>query len=221
MPKDGWFGTTDSKAIGVRPQGGEYLSEHAVHFWRGSRDTVVERNRILNSARGIGFGLDNQGRTYSDDPCPDFSSAGHFGGVIRNNFISASDSRLFASGNGFDTGIALWSACGATVLHNTVAATDAPFSSIEWRFDETTATVANNLLTHAMRDRGGSAVLDGNLESATNAMFVDLAGGDLHLVDSAATAIDQATAGHESDAADDIDGDARTGAPDIGADEFL
>src|SRR5262249_41468920 len=33
------------------------LSEHGVHFWTGSRDTIVERNRIFNCARGVGFGL--------------------------------------------------------------------------------------------------------------------------------------------------------------------
>ena len=54
------------------------LSEHGVHFWTGSRDTIVERNRILNSARGIGFGLGettssstDDWRTYPDAPCGD------------------------------------------------------------------------------------------------------------------------------------------------------
>ena len=33
------------------------LSEHAVHFWVTSRDTLVERNLLRNNARGVGFGL--------------------------------------------------------------------------------------------------------------------------------------------------------------------
>lgn len=37
--------------------GGEGLAEHAVHFWKGSRGTLVERNTVINCARGTGFGL--------------------------------------------------------------------------------------------------------------------------------------------------------------------
>ena len=47
----------------------EGLAEHAVHFWDGSRDTVVERNVLKNNARGVGFGMMDKGstRTYPDD----------------------------------------------------------------------------------------------------------------------------------------------------------
>jgi hypothetical protein len=33
------------------------LSEHAIHAWTGSRDTLVERNPLVNNARGVEFGL--------------------------------------------------------------------------------------------------------------------------------------------------------------------
>ncbi|MCP4417341.1 MAG: hypothetical protein GY805_12020, partial [Chloroflexi bacterium] len=69
------------------------LSEHAVHLWRGCRDTLVERNVLNNNARGIGFGLVTSGvaRTYSDNPCPAASGGyvDHYGGIIRNNFVFA------------------------------------------------------------------------------------------------------------------------------------
>ena len=85
------------------------LSDHAIHAWTGSRDTVVDRNVVINSARGIGLGLNTgvPGRTYSDSPCGGSTDVGHYGGAITNNFVAASDSRLFASGYGFDTGIGL------------------------------------------------------------------------------------------------------------------
>lgn len=201
------------------------LSEHAIHFWVSSRDTLVERNVLFNNARGVGFGLAEARdgvRTYPDNPCPSAGDAyvDHYGGIVRNNFVFANDSALFASEDGFDSGISLWQACGARVLHNTVASTRSPFSSIEWRFAATNVEIINNLVTHNLMDRGGTASLSGNLQNQPLNLFVDGAGGDLHLVDSATAAIDQVAA--PSDCLDDIDGTTRpVGArSDIGADEF-
>jgi len=144
--------------------GQEYLSEHGVHFWTGSRDTLVERNRIVNNVRGIGFGLGQGGRTYSDAPCGGINTACHYGGVIRNNFIVASDPDLFASANGVQEGISLWSACDATVLHNSIVFTQDANGAIEWRFDETSGVIANNLATDRLWDRGVTMTVDSNLE---------------------------------------------------------
>lgn len=200
------------------------LSEHGIHLWRGCRDTLVERNVLTNNARGIGFGLATSGdaRTYPDNPCPGAGGGyvGHYGGIIRNNFVFAAQVGLFSSEYGFDCGICLWQACGAQALNNTVVSTQAPFSSIEWRFDNTDVAIKNNLVSHTLRDRGGTAVLDSNLENAPLSLFVDGANGDLHLADTAVTAIDQAVS--LAEVMDDIDGDGRYSgaAPDIGADEF-
>jgi hypothetical protein len=201
------------------------LSEHGVHMWVSCRDTLVERNVLRDNARGIGFGMresDSGKRVYSDNPCPGAGGGyvDHYGGVVRNNFVFASDGGLFSSDSGFDCGICLWQACGARVLHNTVASTQAPFSSIEWRFDHTDVDLINNLVSHNLRDRGGSAYQEGNVTGASLAWFVDGAGGDLHLASTATGAIDQVSA--PPDVSGDIDGDVRPIGPasDVGADEY-
>lgn len=203
------------------------LAEHAVHFWRGGRDTLVEGNQITNSARGIGFGLVNSGtaRTYADNACPGNGGGyiGHYGGIIRNNFISASSSGLLNSPDGFDCGICLASSCNARVFHNSIVSTGSLFSGIEMRFTETAGTiVTNNLITHTIRFRdGGSGNLSGNLESASNGLFVDPVNGDLHLLPGTANAINRGVSLTAGEADIDFDGDLRDGSPDIGADEFI
>lgn len=206
---------------------GQGLSEHAVHFWTGSRDTLVDRNTLVDNARGVGFGLQESGtgRTYDDAPCPAaVGYVGHYGGVIRNNFIHAGRADLFASSAGFDCGVCLWQACEVGVFHNTVTSFQPPFSSIEWRFSNTTAEIANNLVTHNLRAReDASANLAGNLTDAPLSLFVSLDNADLHLVPSAGAALDQGVALPIGASDADIDGDPRPvgAARDIGADEYL
>ena len=202
------------------------LSEHGIHCWRGCRDTLVERNVLVDNARGIGFGLatDGTARTYSDDPCPEAAGGyvDHYGGIVRNNFVFASRAELFASSSGFDCGICLWSACRARVVHNSVVSTSAPFSSIEWRFATSAAVdISNNIVTHSLLARDGASATEGvNLHDATLDLFVDGAAGDLHLAPSALEAIDQGLVLAPGLCTDDIDGDPRDSTPDIGADEI-
>jgi len=201
------------------------LSEHAVHFWRGSRDTLVEENVIVDCVRGIGFGLgeSGDGRLYPDDPYPGVGYLGHVDGTIRNNFVGAADPALFASEYGFDAGIALEQARGAAVVHNTVASTAAPFSSIEWRFANTLVLLANNLVTHNLRERDGDpqATLAGNLDWVPAAWFVDVAAGDLHLAANDLPPVNAGVPLAPGLADRDIDGDLRDDAPDAGADEAV
>jgi len=202
------------------------LSEHGIHFWTGSRDTVVERNVLVDNCRGIGFGLgeSGSGRAYSDDPCPDADGhVGHFAGLIRNNFIFQSRQELRSSEYGFDSGISLDQACGTQVLHNTVVATQIPFSSIEWRFANTSAQIINNLVSHNLLPRDvGSAFLEGNVDDAPLSLFVDTGSADLHLAADAGAAIDRGVQLVEGRCDDDIDCDSRPwgGATDVGADEW-
>jgi len=204
------------------PQG---LSEHGIHIWSGGRDTLIERNILLNNARGIGLGLvtSGDGRTYSDNPCPAASGfVDDYGGTIRNNFVVASSSGLFSSDSGFDCGICAWNACNSRILHNSVytANPGKTFSSIEWRFPNTQAVVLNNLVNTPMRPRdGASGALSGNLENAQAGWFINAAGGDLHLSRAAASAINKVAS--PPDVTGDIDTNSRPfgAASDIGADE--
>jgi hypothetical protein len=204
----------------------EGLSEHAIHFWDGSRDTVVERNVLRNNARGIGFGMMDKGgtRKYTDDPCPgEMGYVDHFGGTIRNNFIFTGSKDLFAAKDGADCGICLWQSCQAQVLHNTVYSTDPvhTFSSIEWRFANTRADIKNNLVNIVMKEReGASANVSGNVTDARAAWFVDAKLGDLHLAETATPVIDRAVP--RAGVTDDIDGACRPVGPaaDVGAHEY-
>ena len=200
------------------------LSEHGVHFWNSGRDTLVERNTIVDCARGVGFGLGENGngtsRDYGDDPCPGVAGfIGHYGGTIRNNMIIGADPELFASQSGMDSGVALEQACNTVVVHNTVVSLAQPFVSMEYRFANTHATIGNNLTTHGitMRD-GASADLPGNMTDVGTEHFVDAAAGELHLA-TGSSAVDAGAALGDAAATQDFDGDDRDATPDVGADE--
>lgn len=199
------------------------LSEHAIHFWVTGRDTLVERNVIVDCARGIGFGLGEMGngksREYPDDPCPGASYLGHIDGIIRNNTVWAARPELFASAAGFDSGVALEQACGTQVVHNTVVSLQPPFTAMEYRWANTSAVFKNNLMTHALKERDGAmAELAGNIVDAPVDLVVDANGGDLHLAPGSA-AIDAGVVLAPGLADEDLEGDVRDGSPDVGADE--
>ena len=93
---------------------------------------------------------------------------------------------------------------------------------MEFRFLTTSNGTARNNLADTpihLRD-SATATLSGNLPTATAAMFVNAAAGDLHLRVSATNAIDKAPA--ILTVTNDFDGERRPrgAAPDIGADEF-
>lgn len=200
------------------------LSEHGIHCWKGCREWTIERNVLVDNARGIGLGLGNNtaGRTYPDDPCPGVSNYGAVSGVIRNNMIATTDLQLQSSGAGFDTGIGLENACAnVRVVHNTVFSTQTPrSSSIEWRFSGTTATITNNLTSHRLQQRDGAmANQSGNMSNAAATIFVAPATGDLHLRPGAVP-MGQGNTLPAGVADEDIDGQPRPAMPEVGADEI-
>lgn len=163
----------------------------SIYLWQNARGSIVERNTIVDSDRGIALGL----------------GTGHDGGVIRNNFIY----RPVAG----DAGIELWTASNLLVEHNTVILGGSYPGAIEFR-SASNITVRNNLVSQQPWDRGGNSGIrvEGNIADAT---VNDLnAPADPHLrVGSRAIG-----AGVQSGLGTDIDGDARNGRWDVGADQY-
>ena len=179
------------------------LAGPAVLLWQGASSTLVERNTILDSSRGIALGL-----VSADD---------HFDGIARNNFVR------WDAGAPYAVDVPIYTTSpNSLVLHNTVLTMGRYPNAIEVRYQGATGiVVANNLLDAAIQPRDG-AVPDesGNLLDAVPAWFVDAAAGDLHLTAAAAPAIDQVA--RLADATDDFDAQTRpagAGLADIGADE--
>ncbi|MBI2559504.1 hypothetical protein HYW20_09345 [Candidatus Woesearchaeota archaeon] len=186
------------------------LAEHAIHFWDASRDPIVERNVIINNARGIGFGLGSAagGRTYSG---LSVANANHFGGVIRNNFVYANIAQ-------FDTGIGLESAWNVSVYHNTVYSSGG--LPLDVRFTASNPMVKNNLISGQISIRDGAVpTQQGNVQQASSSLFADPSNGNLHLLSTAAAAINKGVS-LSGLVPYDIDGQLRDSQPDIGADEY-
>jgi hypothetical protein len=174
------------------------LSEHGIHMWDNSANTVVERNMLVNNARGIGFGL---------------GSSSHNGGIIRNNMVHVMQ----------DVGIGLESSPNTRVYNNTVYTGNSYQNSIEYRFSATSnVEIINNLTNRAITLRDGSTgIVQNNVTNAQSGWFVNATTGDLHLIsDSISTVINQGQT--LTEVTDDFDGDARPigSAADIGADEY-
>jgi len=149
------------------------LAEPAIHFWSDARDTLVERNRILNCDRGIGFGLGDRG---------------HIDGIIRNNMIYSDDTEGFA-----DVGIGLENSAGTEVYNNTILLLSGYPNAIEYRWPGTYGgLIANNLSNAAVTARDGATATEGdNLTTAETAWFVDAAQADLHLIEARGEVVDQ------------------------------
>ena len=178
----------------------------------------------LKPGPALGFGQEQNTtpRPSGANPCGGAADVAHYYGVIRNNMVSADRPELFSSGSGFDGGIALAKSCETDILHNTVMSTQAPFASMEWRFENTTGRVTNNLVSHNYMPRNGSVMTEaGNLDSQPLTMIADVSVGNLHLDPGAAAAIDQGVTVPAGDCDEDYDAEPRDdGSPDIGADEI-
>ena len=108
------------------------------------------------------------------------------------------------------------------VLHNSVILSGTYPNAVEYRFAGAAGVlIANNLFNAAIAARdGASATLSGNDTTATTALFVSPAAGDLHLRAGASVAIDKVSLW--PNCTTDWDGANRPSgaASDIGADEL-
>ncbi len=196
----GWV-VRDNRFVRIRgPKAGNYNAGPAVMFWANSIDTVVERNLIVDSYRGIALGLLPEAQ--------DLARAGekrvdHQGGVVRNNVIC--NLHPWA-----DEGIEANGASDVQIDHNTVLVEGSLSWSISARFRNTTALVRNNITSRQilLRD-GGRAEMEGNVAGALPSWFQSAPACDLHLTDQAGSAVEAAVP--LTHVADDFDRTPRSG----------
>ncbi len=210
---DGWiirdnlfrnFHTPDASAWWYNP---------VVLMWNHSSNTVVEGNTFINCDRAIALGLVDRA---------DFD---HQGGVVRNNMIYMQPGLYSAARIADSDGqILVYDSPGTKVYHNTILTNGNSRKSIEGRWNTSGAEFRNNLADAPLGTRDGAVYAQsGNYLSATAAMFLAPAAGNLHLVSNSQTqgsVIDKATP--LAAVPRDWDGDTRPigSAADIGADEF-
>lgn len=185
------------------PQG--QLAGPAILMWNGSSNSIVDGNTFIDCQREIALGL--IARVTPHD---------HSGGIVRNNFIYRS-----AAVAG-DVAIGVFDSPNTQVLHNSAVLSGTYPNAVEYRFAGSTGvSIANNLFDAAIAARdGASASKAGNYTTASAALFVNPAAGDLHLRAGAGVAIDKVPL--VANCATDWDGSNRPSgaAADIGADEF-
>lgn len=177
----------------------------AILAWQGSAGTLVERNVFIYTTREIVLGLD------------DHYPHQHSGGIVRNNMIV----RKAARGNR-GPAISVLDSPGTIVVHNTALLSGTSSVAIDYAHPDTqNVYIANNLTDAAITGRDAAAAfVDSNLTSATAAMFVAPAQGDLRLrKDTGRAAIDVGI--FTTHAPIDAEGQPRPAgvANDIGADE--
>lgn len=117
-----------------------HIAEHAIHFWNDSSDTIVRNNTILNSDRGIGFGLGDTPRQ-------------HQRGVIEGNLIVHTNrAHPYA-----DTGIVLESSPNTVIRDNTVLLYSGYPNAIEYRFSYTHGVIiVGNTVNKRITSRDGA-----------------------------------------------------------------
>ncbi len=189
---DDWV-IRDSLIERIRCQN-DAMAGPAILIWQGASGTVVERNTILDSSRGISLGL--------------VSASDHVGGIVRNNRIRWNPSASY------EVDVPIYTTSPEVrILHNTVLTRGRYANAIEVRFaGATNVEVARNLTDAAILPRNGALpILADNETAAQPGWFENEAQGELRLTDAAGAAIAQVL--RRADAADDFDAQLRHAPP--------
>ena len=183
-----------------------------IFLWNDSKDSVIERNVVINVNKGIALGNPS-----STEPVSRV--------IVRNNFVVQYPDN--------DIGIEVDHTVDCKILNNTIYHT-APGGSNWHRVlqvygAESGLVVAGNIIRGNVKDSvagdwSNAAVRAmGNIVDSSGTLvmpdwFVDPLAGDLHLTANATAAIDQAAG--LADVLEDIDTGFRPLLPDLGADEY-
>jgi hypothetical protein len=131
----------------------KHIAEHAIHLWNDTANNTIESNLIINSDRGIGFGMKKKRATYT--------SYSNLGGIIQNNIIyhERKKNHKFA-----DTGIILENSPKTIVKNNIIYFEHDYPNAIEFRFKATKNVIITNNITNRriVRRNGGEAIIQSN-----------------------------------------------------------
>ncbi|GLX82091.1 right-handed parallel beta-helix repeat-containing protein [Thalassotalea eurytherma] len=132
---------------------GKHIAEHAIHLWNNSQNNTVEDNVILNSDRGIGFGM-RKG--------PWSGKLNAQGGKIKGNVIYHDKVKEHPYA---DVGIIVEDTIDTQIVGNVILLNHHYPNAIELRFKPTTGIwVEGNISNKRFTLRGGSqGVFNGNV----------------------------------------------------------
>jgi hypothetical protein len=172
----GWI-IRDNVFRRIRSQAGP--AGPTILVWRNSLDTVVQRNVIIDSWRGIALGLS----------VPNTRSRGGSGVIYDHQNGLVEDNVILALNEPADAAIENNHAANSRVFHNTVfynpKIKHAVNWSIEYRFPATTAEIKNNLTNLPIIKRHPlpkqEAIMAGNVTNALETWFRDVMAGDMRL----------------------------------------
>jgi len=144
----------------------KHIAEHAIHLWNNTENNTVESNVIIDSDRGIGFGMWQKSQRNNNANIK-FSN---YGGLIKNNIIYHSDNNHpFA-----DTGIVIENSPKTAIEGNYIYLEHKYSRALEYRFSQTReVSILNNHTNKSISSRnGGNATLTDNNEDLDKVDFI-------------------------------------------------